>query len=101
MTIGNPIRLDRLQRALVYLFGSAGGLTDYQVAWAYGQGVYANTFPRGFVNLTMASGPSIAAPPGRGTCVGVEPDRLARSSAGAPHLHSARVVSQRPCASLA
>lgn len=66
MTIGNPIRLDRLQRALVHLFGSAGGLTDYQVAWAYGQGVYTSTFPRGFVNLTMASGPNIAAPPGRG-----------------------------------
>lgn len=69
MTIGAPIRLDRLQLALVNVLGSAGGLTSYQVAWSYGQGVFTDAFPASFVNLKLSGPPSFRAPPGRGASI--------------------------------
>lgn len=54
---GSPVRLDRLQRALIEVLGDGLG-SDVQVAWAYGEGVFDATFPNDFVNLTMGPGPN-------------------------------------------
>jgi hypothetical protein len=53
---GAPIRFDRFQRGLIEVLTSA--LPSVQVAWAYGQGVFDNTFPSDFINLTISSGPN-------------------------------------------
>lgn len=58
MTIASPIRLDRLQKALIEVLEDALGST-VEVGWAYGEGLWNDNFPSGnAVNLTMISGPN-------------------------------------------
>lgn len=66
MTITEPIRLNRFQKGLVSVIVDATGL---QVGWAYGEGVYTDTFPGSFVNLTIDSGPSLPIYHARGTSI--------------------------------
>jgi hypothetical protein len=63
VTLANPIRLDRFQRGLVAFLADVCGV---QAAWAYGAGS-RETMPDAFVNLTLASGPSLPVYFGRGT----------------------------------
>jgi hypothetical protein len=48
--IPDPVRLDRFQTSMVTVLG---GATGCQTAFAYGQGVYTDSFPGSFVNLTV------------------------------------------------
>jgi hypothetical protein len=66
MTIADPIRLDRFQQGLVAFITDATGL---QNGWAYGEGVYSDTFAGSYVNLTVDSGPTLAIPHARGTSI--------------------------------
>lgn len=58
MSIVLPLRLDRLQEALVTVLDDALP-SDVTVAWAYGEGLWESNFPTAQAcNLTMVGGPS-------------------------------------------
>ena len=53
-----PLRLDRLQQAIIEVFDDALG-SDVSVGWAYGEAIWDANYPTGqVVNLTMLGGPT-------------------------------------------